>query len=281
MNFFKKPIVFLACAMAALPGSGYAQYKFEVDPFFSYFKEAKRYELGFNYIALPAAEFAGVTAVYNGTTRLGDTTTKRNITASLGIGGDIGLSLPIKATGHTSCFAASFHVMGNMYTWTGLNATQAADGTVNAVTGTSVDASTIQIALPIGIDWKAGNDAILTKRLPFGTTMGVGLMPQVTMTSLASSSIDSKMSFGCTPYGKVELSIFAGLDIKLRAMYTVGNVTLIDVNHSLPGSTDGAFKITSTSNLILSLIIMPFSGGWHESAWYNTYDTYNQHDRLN
>ncbi|MCW3122586.1 MAG: hypothetical protein JWQ38_2078 [Flavipsychrobacter sp.] len=289
MDFFKKPILFLASAMLAAPLSGFAQYKFEVEPLFSYFKEAKRYELGFNYV-VPMAEFAGVTAVYSGSTKIGDTTTKRNITATQGIGGDIGLSLPIKATGHTSCFAASFHIMGNMLTWTGVNPTQNADGSVNTVTSSkSVDISTIQISVPIGIEWKAGNDAILTKRLPFGTTLGIGAMPQVTMTTLtasgASATIDPKMSFGCTPYAKVELSIFAGLDFKLRAMYSLGNITLIDVNKGIgAGSsalTDGPFKITSTSNLMLSLIIMPFSGGWHETAWYNTYDTYNQHDRLN
>ena len=281
MNFFKKPIVFLACAMLAAPFSGFAQYKYEVEPFFSYFKEAKRYELGFNYV-MPFGEFAGVTRVINNSgTFLGDTTTKRNITATSGFGGQIGLSLPVKATGHISCFAASFHIMGNMFAWTGLNPTQKADGTVNTVGSKSVDATTIQISVPIGFDWKAGNDAILTKRLPFGTTMGVGAMPQVTMTSLATGNIDSKMSFGCTPYAKAELSIFAGLDFKLRAMYSVGNITLIDVNKAIPGSTDGPFKLTSTSNLILSLVIMPFSGGWYEHSWWTTHDGYNQHDRLN
>lgn len=281
MNFFKKPIVILACAMLAAPFSGSAQYKYEVEPFFSYFKEAKRYEIGFNYV-MPFGEFAGVTRVVNSSESfLGDTTTKRNITAASGIGGQIGLSLPVKATGHISCFAASFHIMGNMFAWEGLNPTQKPDGTVNPVKSGSVDATTIQISIPIGFDWKAGNDAILSRRLPFGTTMGVGAMPQVTMTSLGTGNIDSKMSFGCTPYAKAELSIFAGLDFKLRAMYSIGNITLIDVNKAIPGSTDGPFKITSTSNLILSLIIMPFSGSWHEHAWWTTHDAYNTHDRLN
>ena len=281
MNFFKKPIVFLACALLAIPMSGFAQYKFEVDPLLSYFKDGQRYELAFNYV-MPFAEFSGVVPVYNNAhSFLGDTTTKRSITAAMGIGGDIGLSLPFKATGHISCWAVNFHVMGNMYSWTDLNATQSADGTVNPQS-TPLEATTIHISLPIGIDWKAGNDAIKTKRLPFGTSLGVGLMPQIDMTSLSSvSNVDSKMSFGCTPYAKAELSIFAGLDLKLRVMYTMGDITLIDVPKAIPNNTDGPFKITSTSNLILSLVIMPFSGGWNERAWYNDYDTYNQHDRLN
>ncbi len=287
MNFFKKPLLSLAIGILAIPATGLAQYKFEVDPLLTYFGDGQRYELGFNYV-MPFGQFAGVTPVYNsGHTFLGDTTTKRNITAAQGIGGDIGLSLPFKATGHISCWAVSFHLMGNMYSWTYLNSTQAPDGTVNTPT-TSLDATTISIGLPIGIDWMAGNHAIKTKRLPFGTSMGVGLIPQFDMTSTSASSVDSKYSFGCTPYAKIELSIFAGLDIKLRAMYTLGDITLIDVNKAIPnttntypGVTDGPFKVVSTSNLILSLIIMPFSGGWHETAWYNTYDTYNKHDRLN
>ena len=45
MNLFKKPMIFLALAVLALPGTGFAQYKFEVRPFFSYFKDLQRYEI--------------------------------------------------------------------------------------------------------------------------------------------------------------------------------------------------------------------------------------------
>ncbi len=281
MNFFKKPLIALACTMLALPFSGMAQYRFEVDPLLSYFKEAKRYELGFNYV-MPFGEFAGTVPVYNNSgTFMGDTTTKRNITAISGIGGDIGLSLPFKRTGHTSCWAVSLHAMGNMIVWSDLNATQKLDGTL-IPKSKPLNANTLQISLPIGIDWMAGNHAILTKRLPLGIGLGAGAMPQMTMTSLDGvTGFDSKMSFGVTPYAKAELSIFAGLDIKLRMMYTMGHINMIEIDKAIPGDTDGPFKVNSTSNFILSLIIMPFSGGWHESAWYNTYDTYNQHDRLN
>jgi hypothetical protein len=280
MNFFKKPITFLAVALLAMPISGFSQYHFEVDPLLSYFRDPLRYELGFNYI-VPFGEFAGVTRVMSGSVYQGDTTTKRSITAAAGYGAEIGLSLPFKATGHISCWAASFHLRGSMYSWQDLNATQTPDGTLNPQ-AKSLNATTICVALPIGIDWKIGNDAILTKRLPFGTSLGAGLTPQVDITSLESvSNVDSKMSFGCTPYVKAELSIFAGLDVKLRAVYTIGNITLIDVNKAIPGTTDGPFKISSTGNVLLSLIFMPFSGGWHEWAWYNTFDNYNQHDRLN
>ncbi len=282
MNFFKKPIIIVAFALLALPNSGFAQYHFELDPLLSYFSDSRRYELSFNYL-MPFGEFAGMTRVTNGSnTFIGDTDNKRNIVAASGFGGDIGLSLPFKRTGHISCWAVNFHLMGNMYAWHDLNQSMGLDGTLKPQT-TSLNATTIHVSLPIGIDWKIGNDAICTKRLAFGTSLGAGFIPQVNMTSLDNvTGVDSKMSFGCTPYAKAELSIFAGLDVKLRVMYTLGDILLIDVNKGLPASnTDAAFRITSTSNLIVSFIIMPFSGGWHEWAWYNTYDNYNQHDRLN
>jgi hypothetical protein len=64
-------------------------------------------------------------------------------------------------------------------------------------------------------------------------------------------------------------------------MYNMGDITLIDVNKPIPTLTDGPFKITSNSNITLSLILMIFSPGWDETDWWNTHDTYNQHDRLN
>ena len=277
MNLFKKPILFLSFAMLVIPTSGFAQYLFQVDPLFSYFGDRQRYEIGATYV-MPFATFAGVTQVNSNGVYQGDSTLKRT-QAGTGIGGDIGLSLPFKATGHISCWAVNFHLMGHMYTWTDVNQTMGLDGNFKPQ-ATSLSVSTIQIALPIGIDWKAGNDAIKTKRLAFGTTMGVGVMPQFNMTSVSGSS-DTHDAFGCTPYVKVEGSIFGGMCVKIRAIYTMGDITLIDVNHSIPGSTDGPFKITSNANLMVSLIFIPGSIGWHEFAWYNTHDTYNLHDRLN
>ncbi len=282
MNFFKKSLAVLTTALLAAPLAGFAQYKYEVQPLLSYFKDAKRYELGFNY-SMPNADFVGVTTVNNSNgSFFGDSNTTRKIVAT-GIGGDLGLSLPFKGTGHISCWAVSFHLMGNMFTWDQLNATQLPDGTVKAPTK-SLTASTIQVSLPLGIDWMVGNHCINTKRLPFGTGLGVGVIPQVDMTTLSNPTkvtVDPKMSLGCTPYAKAELSIFAGIDFKIRAMYTMGTITMIDVNKALPSTTDGPFKINYKSNFMVSFIIMPFSHGWHEWDWYNTFDTYSQHDRLN
>jgi hypothetical protein len=280
MNLLKKSIILFTVALLKLPASGFAQYQFQVEPMFNYFSDAKRYEISGTFV-LPQGEIAGVVPVYDGNGYFkGDTTIKRPAKA-MGIGGSIGLSLPIKATGHISCWAASIALMGNMYTWSELNQQYSVDGTFKVRTP-ALDATTIQVALPIGIDYKAGCDAILSKRLSMCTSLGAGFMPQFNMTNLASvSDVDTKYSFGFTPYAKAEVGFFTGMCIKLRVLYSLGNITMIDVNRSIPGVTDGPFKITSTSNVMVSLIFMPFSVSWRETNWWNTHDTYNQHDRLN
>lgn len=279
MSFMKKPVVFFAVIFALIPSFGFAQYVYEVDPFWSYFKDPGRWEIG-GGLAMASGEFAGVSRVIT-PGYIGDTTSTRAIT-STGFGAHIGLSIPIKGTGHISCWAVAAQLMVNQFIWSDLNQTYGVDGSYKSAT-TSVSALTQQISLPIGIDYKVGNDAILTKRLALGTSLGVGVIPQVNITELESiKGFDGGTKFGLTPYAKVEGAFFIGLCVKVRAMYTFGNQWLLDVNRPIaPGLTDGPFNISMKSNLMVSLIIMPFSGKWDEWAWYNTYDTYNQHDRLN
>ncbi len=280
MNLLKKSIILITVALLKLPASGFAQYQFQVEPLFNYFSDAKRYEISGTYV-LPQGEIAGVVPVYDGSGYFkGDTTITRPATG-MGFGGSIGLSLPFKATGHISCWAANIALMGNMYQWKDLNQSYSVDGSYKVRTP-ALSATTIQVALPIGIEYKAGCDAIQSKRLSLCTSLGGGFMPHFNMTSLEGvSNIDTKYSFGFSPFVKVEGGFFAGMCMKVRLLYTMGNITLIDVNKSISGITDGPFKITSTSNIMVSLIFMPFSVSWRETNWWNTHDTYNQHDRLN
>ena len=125
MNIFKKQLIVLATALCIAPIAGFAQYQFELKPFLSYFKDAKRYELSFNYV-MPQGYFYGTSQVKNGT-YVGDTTIKRTNTAT-GIGGSIGLTLPFKATGHISCWAMSLHLMVNELTWNDINSTYGTEG---------------------------------------------------------------------------------------------------------------------------------------------------------
>ena len=280
MNFFKKPVIFFAVILFGMPFAGIAQYQFQVNPFFSYFTDLHRYELGFNYGLLSPGTFDGVVPIGSMGAGLGDTTAKRALNA-VSYGGSIGLSVPFKATGHISCWVMDLTLMANMSTWSALNETYQIDGSYSTV-NPDLEASTLQVALPIGVSWKVGNDAICTKRLPFCASFGAGFIPQYNITNINSvQDVKAGNAFGCTPYAKVEIGAFIGICAKLRFTYTMGDITMIDVNHPISGVTDGPFKITSTGNLLATLVLIPFSAGWKETAWWNTHDTYNIHDKLN
>jgi hypothetical protein len=281
MSFIKKPLGSLVFVFLLATTPGFAQYVHNVAPFFSNFKNKHRYEIGGNLI-IPSGEFTGVVRVNDGNTYRGDSTATRSMSGDMGYGIDLGLSLPFKGTGHISCWAAAIHLMANQYMWKNLNQTMSTSGSYVDAT-VPVNATTLQIALPIGIEWKVGNDAILSKRLNFGTSLGAGVIPQLNITELEGVPyIDKGYGWGFRPYAKAELAIFTGICWKLRFMYTPGNVNLLDVNRKLTNNlTDGPFTIRSTSNFIMSLIIMPWSVSWRETDWWNTYDTYNQHDRFN
>ena len=258
-----------------------AQFKFEIKPFFSYFGDLRRYELGGNYAAANGV-FNGVIPVYGYNNKyLGDSTMKRSLKSSPGFGASLGLAIPIISTGHISLIAVSIHAMYNQYNWNDVNQGMNVDGSFKDAPKV-LNAVTQQIALPFGLDWKVGCDAICTKRLILGADVGVGAVPHLNLSSIpALSDVNAQQSFGLNPYVKGEVAFFLGMCVRVRAMYTMGNVELLNIKSQIPGYTDGPFRITNNSNMMVSFIIMPFSGKWHESAWYNDYDSYNWNEHLN
>lgn len=283
MTLFKRLHIFIAVFFVASPFIGLAQYKFEIRPFFSYVKDSRRWEIGANYTQLNAT-FDGVIPIYGYNNRfLGDSTLKRGIkSVQPGYGVTLGLNVPFAATGHISVWALSVNFMGNMYKWTDLNETYNIDGSYKTPP-IILKASTMQLAMPIGIDWKVGCDAINTKRLMMGLAFGAGVTPHFNVTALDSikGSYTSMQSAGLNPYVKAEVTAFLGMAVKFRAMYNMGNVEIMNVNQPIPAITDGPFRVTTNNQLILSFIIMPFSVKWRESAWFNDYDSYNWNEKLN
>jgi len=115
--------------------------------------------------------------------------------------------------------------------------------------------------------------------------LGAGVMPHVNVTTLDTGAstvgILNQQSIGFNPYVKVEGSMFPGMLIKVRVLYTMGNVELMNTKQAIMGYNDGPFKLTNNSNLMFSLIFQPFSVRWNERAWHNTYDSYNWNEHLN
>lgn len=279
MNFLKKPILFLALVLLVTPQAGRAQYLFQLDPFFSYFRDAGRYEIGVHYGILSIGEFAGTVPFGQLGAGLGDTNVTKQF-SQFNFGGYIGTSIPFKATGHISLWAMDIGLNFNSLSWPGLNL--AYTGSDLSAPSPLLTATTMQIGLPIGVEWKVGCDAIESRRLGLGASVGAGFIPQLSITTLGNApGINTGYGFNCAPYLKAEFAENLGFCTKFRFMATFGDVSLIDVNRAIPNVTDGPFKITSQANVYLSWIIMPFSGGWRETAWWNTHDTYNVHDKLN
>lgn len=274
----KKSLLFL---LMCIPGFGYAQYLYTVQPFFSYFKDWDRYEIGGNG-AIMLGEYHGTVPVYNGNSFLGDTTIKRSMVSQPGFGGTIGLSIPVARIGHISTAAVSVHLMYNMYEWQNLNATYSYEGNSFVNVKPPLNAMTTQICLPVSFDYKVGTDAILTKRLRFGATVGGGLMPEYNSTALENAKgFNATSNFTASPFFKLEGAVFAGICIKLRLQVSYGSLSLMSINKPVGTTTDGPFQLSGSANAVATLIFMPFSMKWGETGWWNTHDTYNPYDKLN
>jgi hypothetical protein len=267
MHFIKNPLRLIFLVLLLTPVMSFGQ-------FFD------RFEIGYNYVSATGT-YTGVSTVIDGNGNFaGDTTGKRTITAT-GFGIDLGTTFPLKRLGHTKMLGLTIHLIVNEFVWGNLNQVYTLNGDfVNA--NNNMDGLTEQIAMPIGLDYKMGTDAILTKRLHFGASFGLGIYPSLNATVMvdpANLNGGGGLGFGINPYAKAEVALFGGICFKFRAMFSYGNVPYIDQNKSLVSLTDGPFKITGTSNLMLSFIIMPFGWHWRETGWYNTYDTYNPYEK--
>jgi hypothetical protein len=285
MNLFKGRVICLLGVLLVGSLSASAQYNFfDVKPLASYITDAGRWEIGGSY-TMTNGTFNGVIPIYGNNNRyLTDSTLKRSVAAQPGFGGFVGFNAPIKALGHVSCIALSVNLSYTQFEWKEINKAYNLDGSYKMLPHI-LNAKTTQIALPVGLDYKIGNDAINSKRMFLGASVGAGLMPQVNITAMDSVGVKfgPQQSIGCNGYGKAEVSFCVGFCVKLRAMYSMGNIELLNLDKSpAPPYTHGPFNITSNSQVSFSLVLMPFSPRkWRETGWYNTYDSYNWNERLN
>lgn len=252
------------------------------------FRNWDRFEIGGNYL-LVNGEFNGVSSIYNssGNFYIGDTTNKRSISTSMGVGVFIGSCIPFKRLGHESVWAISIGFMANQLTWSDINSVYLQNGSntlaPNTVTG-GVNGITLQFGLPFGIEYKVGTDAIKSMRSRTGASFGAGFMPLLNGTTVTTITANDEhgvgYNFGFNPYAKAEVAVFAGICIKLRAMFSYGKLKYMSETSNMGKYSDGPMSITGSTNLTISLILMPVSPWWTEHSWYNTYDTYNPYDKI-
>lgn len=195
-----------------------------------------------------------------------DTNYKYNMNTSGSFGFTIGTYVPISRLGEKSILAFGVDYMYNMMLWdTKLKTYDYAGNYYDA----PFSGGTLQMALPVGLDFKFGADAMTDKAIRFCATLGAGALPSYSLTALDQvNNIDGQ--FGIAPYGKVELGIFAGICMKIRAVYSYGNLSYMDdTRHDEFSKTRS--QLIGKSNLTLSLLVMPFSWGWSRAEWWNTF----------
>ncbi len=236
-----------------------------------------RMEVGYSYVTA-TAHFSGKSGFYDlNDNRIGDTTVNRNISAKAGAGYSLGLYVPLKRVGKKNMWAVDMAIVYNEFIWEGLNQGYSADGSYFSVSGfPDLFGVTVSVGAPVSIDYKIGTDAICSKKRRFGCTFGAGVIPTYNLTALVGvdgAGIGAGMSVN--PFVKGEVAIFGGICWKLRCIYSFGNVPYIDLTKNDLAFTSGPFKVTGKSNMMLSLVIMPFAWHWKDETWYNVRGRYN------
>ncbi len=248
---------------------------------FAKFGRHSRIEIGYSYV-MASGVYQGTGSIYDmNNNYIHDTSVKINVKATLGFGYSAGVNFPLTRLGNNSTLSLYVGLIYNFYIWGSLSPVFNTDGSQNTSSpfADNLAGWTAKIGTPIGLDVKIGTDALCKRRPHFGATFGAGVLPNYNETAMAYSGsastfgdISAGVNYGINPYVKGEVSFFLGICFKLKAMYSFGDVPLIDHTKNII-SSDSPFKMTEKSCITMSLTVEPFSFLWKKTKWFNDYDT--------
>lgn len=223
-------------------------------------KGPKNMEIGYSYCTA-SAELKYSASNFNEATGIAkDTSFTERITSQSGFGGMIGYFWPVSRLGAKSRLAVGFDYMYNAYLWEG----NSFEYTASSRTGTtSTGSGTIEMALPVGADYKYGCDALADKSEKLCMSFGAGLYPSMNLTVYRDVG---SFNFHLRPYVRAEFGVFAGICMKLRATYAFGNINYFEYGYDNPGDVEHTV-FRSTGSTVISLIFMPFSWKYGRSEW--------------
>ena len=124
-----------------------------------------------------------------------------------------------------------------------------------------IEASTVQMAVPIGIDYKTGPESTCDKSKTVSLTLGTGVYVSRNTTSFGGVDFDKNK---VQPYIKAEVGAFGGINWKLRALFAFGKL-----NYMQTDSPSASMRLEDRSSLMLSFVIQPFSFTWNKASWWN------------
>jgi len=255
MGFYRHTIpallcAFMLCSLSPVRAQSYQQYM----------KGPKRIEIGYSFCMTAATYTYHATTFDESTISLIDTTYREKIRTKGGFGATVGTYFPVAPIGEKGSLAISLSYLYNALLWEGTSFSYStgSEGTTSSGSGT------IEMALPVGLDYKFGCDALLDKSKRFCYSVGVGAYPSLTATVYKD---EAGAGFHVLPYLKGEVGIFAGICMKVRATYAFGNIKYISYNDSY-GNVQSETSLKGKSALTLSLILMPFSWKWEKQDWW-------------
>lgn len=256
MNHYKLKIFLFALLMTS-PLAGFAKFPGILS----------RFQVGYTFVS-NQAEYSS--SFKTGFLNIDTSFPGYEMKTSASFGVTAGTYFPLARLGNSSALVLGVDFMYNAMTW---------DSKIPGILDNSnfsmkFDGVTAQMALPVGLDFKFGADAIQARDRRFCATLGGGVFPSYSATALNNTPMTIEPVFSVAPYVKAEVGIYAGICMKVRAIYAIGDVVYMDYKKS--DNTGGirsesTSKLTSNSNLSLSLLIMPFSYKWQKAEWWNTY----------
>ncbi|PZF71718.1 hypothetical protein [Taibaiella soli] len=219
----------------------------------------ERFEIGYSF-CLSSATFQYKEHKFDSESlTVSDSTHSDKITSKGGFGATLGTYFPIAKIGTRGSLAISTTFLFNAIAWEPGGFSYSS----NSQTGTtSTGSGTMEMALPIGVDYKFGCDAIQDKSRRFCYSLGAGFYPSYTMTVYKGNN---GTAGHLLPYLKGEIGFFAGICFKARATYSFGNIKYVSYEES-GGNT--AINLSGKSGLTLSLIMMPMSWKWGKAEWW-------------
>jgi len=137
----------------------------------------------------------------------------------------------------------------------------------------SLTALTMLFEAPLGLQYKSGGEASLNPKDKLLFSIGAGVAPTVAITGFAFSNdaggdVGADIVFKLRSYVMAEMGMYFGFAMKVRAMYYVSPFTLYKREEGDIETGRVSATLTGNSNIVVSLIILPFSMKWKE---YNDY----------
>lgn len=114
-------------------------------------------------------------------------------------------------------------------------------------------------ALPLTLMYKRGAEADLSLDRKTMYSIGIGIAPSIANVDLLGAS---GRKIPAMPFAMAEYGVFAGRAIKLRATYFPLEKEMFDGAHKLQNGNALHSRLSVSSGLVISLIVMQFSHHW-------------------